>query len=143
MKNSEKRKFNIREIFSLDNLVVALISLVVGVLIFLIYFFSRNQLLIDACDGMFIASGVLICVGFLFLIMNQGTFDVIAVGFANLFSVFKKNGTKKYDGIYEYQNIKAEKRRSTRFRFLAILFVGLIFLIIALILWGVFNNSVQ
>lgn len=139
MKNNKKR-FNIKEIFSLDNLIVSLISLVVGIIIFLAYFLVRNMSLLDALDGTFISSGVLICVGFLFLIVNQGTFDGIVVGFSNLFSVFRKDGKKKYDGIFEYQEIKKDKRKGTRFRFLAIIFVGVIFLIISLILLAVFNS---
>ena len=142
MKNKKKHRINIHDIFSIDNLITLLVSIVIGIVIFCAYFFLRGMKFLDAVDGSFIASGILICVGFLFLIVNQGTFDGIVVGFSNLFSVFKKDGKKKYDGIFEYEQIKAEKRKGTRYRFLAIILSGLIFLIISLILWGIFNSGV-
>ena len=143
MAKEERSKFNWHYIFNLDSLIVFLVSLVLGILIFVLYCLIKSSFsLINCLDGMFVASAVILFLGFGQLILNQGTFDGIVVGFANLASVFKKNGSKRYDGIYEYQELKKEKRKGTRFRFIPTLTVGVILLIIAFILLAIFNNSV-
>lgn len=139
---SKESKFNIREIFNISNLVVFIISIVLGVIIFVIYSAIFNFSLLKMCDGMFVAAAILLFFGLGHLIINQGTLDVIPVGFSNLYNVFKRDGKKKYDGLYEYQQVKAQKRKDTRFRFIPIVLAGLILLIVSFILLSVFNSTI-
>lgn len=139
----QKKKFSIYEIFNFKNLIIFLISLFVGLVISVVYGIIRAFEFIYVVDGFFLGSCVVIFVGLFDLILNQGTFDVVAVGFSNLYAVTKKNGTKKYDGIYEYAETKRAKRQESRFRFLAIVGAGIVLLIVTFILYLIFNASVQ
>ncbi len=141
--SEKKKKFSIYEILNLRNLIYFLVSIVCGIGIFVIFCLIKNVSfsLLNSCDGFFVGACVLIGVGILQLVVNQGTFDVIAVGFSNLFSVFKKDGTKKYDGIYGYQEAKQAKRKQNKYNRIPIAFAGLLLLIVALILRAIYQNS--
>lgn len=92
-------------------------------------------------DAFFVACAVLIASSLIYLATNEGSFDVISVGFSNLFSTMKKNGSKKYDGLFEYREIKNAKRSEHRFSFLPILVSGVIYLIISIILFIIYKNK--
>lgn len=133
---NKKEKFSFKRIFNWRNLAILIGSLIAGVAILLIYVLIKQKWdLLNFTDGTFVASAILIAFGFMHIVLNMGTFDVIAVGFSNLFSVMKKDGSKKYDGIYGYQEAKEPKRKGTRFYFIPIVTAGFIFLIIAIILF--------
>lgn len=137
-----KRKFNIKEIFNIINLVIFLCSLVLGVLICIIYCFSGTYDLYRLVNGSFVASGVIIFLSLMVLILNQGTFDIIAVGFSNLMYSLKKGNSHKYDGVYGYEEMHATKRKNQRFMFLPILLAGIILLISAIIIYFIWKNSI-
>lgn len=132
---------NIQSIFNLRNLVSLLISLAVGALIYVAFGFYKSFNLYNSVDGLFIAAACLICIGLMYWIINAGTFDGLTVGFSNLFAVQKKNGTKKYDSIFDYRETKAAKRASNRFSFLPIVFAGFLYLVAALIVYAVFKAN--
>lgn len=137
----DKKKL-IKRLFNLRNLIIFSVSMFIGAIIIILFCVFRQEFnLLNANDGSFVACAILIAFGCLHITLNMGTFDVVAVGFANLFSVFKKNGSKKYDGVYEYQLVKEEKRNSTRFYFFPILIAGLIYLLLAFILFTLYKNS--
>ncbi len=122
------KKINIsyRDFFNLYNLVHFLVSLVIAILFNVIYLWITDFTILNFIDSTFVSGLIMIGIGFLSIASNDGLFDSIIVGFANLFEVFKKNGTKKYDGLYEYREIKKEKRRAKRFTFLCYILSGLI-----------------
>lgn len=132
----KKEKLTWKHFINFKNLIVLLVSLALGSLIFVIYCaLKEGQFNIyNAADGSFVAATVLLCFSLMYVVLNHGTFDVIAVGFSNVFSFMKKDGTKKYDGLYEYSELKKEKRNKNRFVYLPILIGGLIFLIVAICL---------
>lgn len=138
MKN---KKFSFNEIFNLKNLIIFLFCLLFGILIIIVYSVFTSFSLYDLTNGSFVSAAIVILLGLLELVLNQGTLDIIAVGFVNLFEVFKKDGTKKYDGLYGYQEAKKEKRHSDRFIFLAMEASGIIILIVALIIYFVWKAS--
>lgn len=127
------------KIFNLKNLIIFLISLIVGLIISLFYLLFYSFSLYYFMNAAFISAAVLIAAALLYLVSLQGLFDVFVVGFSNLREVFKKNGTKRYDGLFEYQEIKKEKRKSNAFSWIPILFSGVIYLIISLILYAIFK----
>lgn len=141
----EKKRFDKTRIFNLQNLIIFLVSLVVGILIFVFYCLCCEDqfTLYNSVNGLFVAAAILLFIGLGDITLNMGTFDIVAVGFANLYSAFKKDGKKRYDGVYEYQQKKEVKRKSTRFRFLSFLIAGIILLIISLILWGFWYKSIN
>lgn len=144
MSKNEKKKFNIYRIFNIKNLIILLVSLAIGGLIPVLFCLIKEGgfSLLNLVDGFFVSGALLIGIGLMVIVLNMGTFDIIAVGFSNLFSVTKKEGTKKYDGVYEYQTNKEAKRQSERFYFIPIVLIGLIYLIVSIILLQVFNSTI-
>ena len=137
----KKRKI-LRNLFNIKNLIIFILSLVFGAFVIILFCLLKGGFdLLNSNDGSFVACAILIGIGCLHISLNMGTFDVIAVGFANLFSAFKKSGTKKYDGIYEYQNIKESKRVQSRFYFFPLIMAGILYLILAIILFTLYKNS--
>ena len=57
-----------------------------------------------------------------------GFFDTIVVGTANLVGVLRRDGHKKYDSLFDYKELKKDKRKSTRFVYLGYLVPGLIYI---------------
>lgn len=141
--SSKKQKITIKDFFNLTNLICFVASLIIGGLIYVIFCLCKDFSLYNSLDGMFVATSVIIFIGLFDLILNKGTFDVIAVGFSNFGRMFKKDPTKKYDGIYEYQELKKKKRLKYRFRFLSFLIAGIILLTITLVLYSQYYNSLS
>lgn len=129
-------------IFTFRNLVQLIIALFIGLLIFLLVYAYHDYKYIYAIDGLFAGGAALIGFGLLSFAANEGTFDIFNVGFANTFAVWKKNGQKKYGGLYEYRSLKEETRKSNRFSFLAYVIPGLLLVCIAGIMLAVFNSKV-
>lgn len=142
---NKKRKITIYHFFNLSNLIILLVSLLIGAVVMILYvLFSHEQFtLYNFVNGSFVSSAILIASSLLYLASLFGTFDVISVGFTNLISVIKKNGVKKYDGIYGYQEAHEAVRESHRFRFLPILVAGLLFLGVSLMLYFIWKNNVN
>ena len=135
-----KNKFSYKDIFNIKNLILFIISLVIGIIIFLLVYALHDYVYMYAMDGLFAGGAALVGIGLLALASNQGTFDIIVVGFANLFAISKKQGKKKYDGLYDYQTIKAQDRTDARFQWLVYVTAGVIYLIIAGIMLAEFYN---
>lgn len=142
---NKKNKITIYHFFNLPNTIIFLVSIVIAIVVTVLYAFcSHGQFtLYNFTNGSFVSAAILIGSSLLYLAANHGTFDVINVGFINLFSVIKKNGTKKYDGIYGYQEAHEATRSSHRFRFFPILVAGILVLGVSLILYFVWRNSVN
>lgn len=138
---TSKKKI-LSKLFNLRNLIIFLCSLSFGAIVTILFCVFRGGFnLLNSNDGSFVAAAVLIGFGCLHISANVGTFDVITVGFINLFSSFKKNGTKKYDGIYEYQNVKEKSRVGKRFYFFPLISAGIIYLVLAIILFFLYKAS--
>lgn len=130
-------------IFTLKNLIILLVSLSIGALIYVLFSLYKGFTFYNAIDGFFVAGSVLVLGGLLFLAGNEGTFDVFSVGFANLFATAKKNGTKKYDSLYDYREMKLEKRKGNRYILIPIEISGVLYLIVAVVLFIMYKQSVK
>ena len=128
-------------IFTLRNLIALLVSLAIGALIYVFFSFYRGFTFYNSIDGFFVAGSVLVLGGLLFLAGNEGTFDVISVGFANLYSVFKRNGTKKYASLYDYREMKGEKRKGNRYILIPIELAGIVYLIVSIVLFIIYKQT--
>ncbi len=123
------------------NLLVFAISLVLGGIIFVLFFFLRNRSFMDAVNGVSLAALFVLLSGLLALLAFLGAFDTFAFGFKQLGSMmFAKNARR--DGTYaDYRDKKREKRTSSSHSYLAIIAAGLIILIAAIILEIIYHSK--
>ena len=81
-------------------------------------------------DGLFVAGALGIVLASFSLLTYFGFFDTVAVGTANLIGVLRKEGQKKYASLFDYKELKKEKRKSNRFVYLGYLLPGIIYIIL-------------
>ena len=127
-------------LFFKKNLSLVLIStfssLLIGGIIFTVYFLLSDHGLSAACNGCFIAGMVLIFVALLVIITRLGSFDIFAFGFYQLGSaMFSKNVKgKKYEDYIDYQKKKREQRKEKPLYQYFIIFSGSLFVIVGIII---------
>ena len=81
-------------------------------------------------DGLFVAGALGIVLASFSLLTYFGFFETVAVGTANLIGVLRKEGQKKYASLFDYKELKKEKRKSNRFVYLGYLLPGIIYIIL-------------
>lgn len=96
--------------------------------------FSDRNILVAYCDSAFIVGFTLLGIGSFQIIGNQGTFDLVNYGFANMFSVLRKPYEKRYEDLASYRELKSARRKADRFIFIPYYIFAAIYLIIAIIL---------
>ena len=89
------------------------------------FIISKGNYLMSYIDGFSAAGAVSILFGALVLVTNLGAFDMFSYSFA----IMRKANREFYKDLYQYSQIKKEKRSKHFFTF-----VGLLFIIIALIM---------
>lgn len=115
-----------------------LISTVVGVSFFLIYYLVINNTIVGACDGLFISGAVIFAVGTLSIITNLGFFDIFAFSALKMFSHLnsgRNEAIAKMNGRYDYTKTKEEKRKDNRYVFVSYYISSILFLIPAIIIF--------
>ena len=136
--NNSENKFvaNFRKFF-VAYLWTFIISIVVGITVFLLLFFlGPNQIsMIGALDGSTIAALALLGIGGLAFIANQGMFDSFSYGFGQLGSAIFAKKANKYNDYQGYLEKKRAIRASSPKYFMAILFASIPYLIATLILF--------
>ena len=119
----------------LSNLITLLVSLVLGVAIFFLYFLTRSsRTLTEACNAAALSTAILLLCGLLAWMAHFGVFDIFAFGFKQLGSMlFAKNPIR--DGSYvDYKAEKTEKRSNSSYGFVAVVAAGLLFSIALIVL---------
>ncbi len=129
------RKFNFRKIFNVRNLTSLIICVILSSIVFVLVYWSDNWALMGAVNGSFAAGCIGVGFACLSFATNKGIFDVFSLGFQNTISVMRKEGTKKYPGLFEYREMKKKKRSENEYTYLAYLFSGIIYLIVSLSLY--------
>lgn len=83
------------------------------------------------CDGFFIASVLLIGIGLMCLISNEGIFDVLSFGVINMFRIFhpSRKVFSERESFYDFRM----RRRDKRVGFAFLLVVGSVYLAIAFV----------
>lgn len=123
----------------LENLITFIVSLVVGLGIFLIYFLLRNRTFISAVDGMTIGALFVLLSGMLTWTAHLGIFDMVSFGFIQLgHTIFSKDPRKGGDFV-DYKSKKAEKRSNSGYTFVAIIVAGLVLCIAFVVLRILYN----
>lgn len=111
------------------------ISILVGATIFLIYFFVKNQTLIDAVNAATIAFVSLLGAGLLALMARSGMFDSFSYGFSQLFTSMFSKKANTYNDFSAYREEKITKRSASPSIYLAIIFASILFGIATLVLF--------
>lgn len=113
--------------FKWHYIIAGLIAFLLGSLAFLLFFFLVDKDMISAINGVTISAVSLLAIGGFIWLSSQGTFDLLAYGFKQMFtSMFNKNANKYHDyaDYHEQKNIARVSMPKTYFSFL---FVGLLF----------------
>ena len=101
----------------------------IGLTIFLIFFFVLSPI-----DGATLSSVILLGLGGLMFVANEGFFDIFSYGFKQLgTAMFRKKANDEND-FPNYKEQKRTKREETPKYFLSALAVGVIFLIVMIAL---------
>ena len=114
-----------------------LISTVVGVSFFLIYYFVINYSIVGASDGLFISGAVLSAIGTLSIINNLSFFDIFAFSALKMWSHIDKDKYEeiaKMNGRYDYTKTKELKRKENRYVFVSYYISSFLFLLPAVII---------
>ena len=123
-----------------------LISFFAGALLCaLVIFINRDQgysVLRQLCDGCFVAAVLLLCIGALRAIINQGAFDVLGYGVQSVFHLHVPGASignaRDQETMEAYRARKAKKRKSP----IGQLFAGLVWLAASVVLLILFEASV-
>ncbi len=113
----------------LTNLITFLISLTIGVAIFLVMFLTRNRTIIAAIDGVTVGGLVILAMGLLCWLSFLGAFDLLTFGFKQLGNTLFSKDPRKAGHFEEFQDEKRQKRLSSSYNFIAMMAAGLLILI--------------
>ena len=137
-----KRAFEQFKKYWLVNLITFIISLVVGAIIFCLFFFLRGRTLLSAVDGAAVGAISVLFLGLLFWMHHLGAFDTFVFGFKQLGSMLFAKDARR-DGTYaEYREKKTEIRNNSSYNFIAIIFAGLLLCVALLVLDIIYNVSI-
>lgn len=123
-----------------DYSITLVISLVIGTIIFCLYFFLNGRTLTAACSATFLAGVILICTGLLITVARYGAFDTFAYGFKQLGTTIFRNQPTKYNDMAEYKQECYEKRKTKTKYFLFVILAGLLYCIAGGILEIIFHS---
>lgn len=124
------------------NLIVGLISLVIGLVVFFLYYFLNNQTLLAAVNGVTISTFSLIGIGLLCWLAHLGAFDTFSFGFKQLGSMLFAKEPRKEGPFHEYKQAKKEKREKSSYYFIIIILVGFLFAFALAVLEIIFHSIV-
>jgi len=133
-------KIKLGDIFSKRNLFVGGLVLVLGFVAFFIFFYANGTNLYNAIDSSSKVFLILFFVGGLVFVIECGMFDVVSVGFANIFAIRKGEG-KRYASLYDYKEVKRIKRSSDIYLVFPFLLDGILFGLAAFIMFLVWKNT--
>ena len=118
----EKRRINWKA-----HIIAAIISIIIGAGVFLIFFLT-NKSLIGAMNGVTLAGVILISIGGLSFVARQGFFDFASYGFKQLGSMIFGRVPNAYHDYPSYKEFKEENRKGGSHFYITILIIGLLFI---------------
>ena len=110
-------------------LIVFLISVAIGLGIFLTFYFVQNQTLVGAINGTGVSFISLFGIATLIWIGNHGAFDSMSYGFKQMFTSMFNKSANKYNDFATYKEETNEKRKQSPKFYFVMLFVSILFLI--------------
>ena len=118
----------------LSNLIIFAVSLLLGAALFLTFFLTRPQNIVNAIDAAAVAGMFVLLSGLLALMGYLGVFDMVAFGFKQLGSTLFAKDPRR-DGSYaDYKQVKVEKRKDSSYYFMPIILAGILYLIAFVVL---------
>lgn len=117
-------------------IIASIISIIIGVLIFCLFFPILKR---PAIDGTGYAAIILISSSLLIFIAREGFFDIFAYGFKQLGSQMFGRKPNEYHDYSSYKNYVNTKRETKSRYYIAIAIVGCLFLIATIIL-SIYTN---
>ena len=132
-----KRAFEQIKKYWLANLITFVICLLIGGGIFCLFFFLRNQTIVDAVDGAAVATVSILFLGLLFLMAHLGAFDTFAFGFKQLGSMLFAKDARRNELSISF----LKKRNNSSYLFVSVIFAGLILAVALLVLEIIYSAS--
>ena len=121
-------------------IITFVISSLIGLGIFLTFFFLHKSKFIGAMDGSGVACLALAGIAILIWIGKMGAYDSMSYGFKQMFSSMFGRNPSKYNDFASYKEEKSEQRKSGSKLYFATLFVSLIFAIIFIIYFIIYKT---
>ena len=115
-------------------IITFVVALVIGVAIFLTYYYVQSQSIIASINGTGIAFAVLAGFGGLSWVSRSGGFDTFSYGFNQMFSSMFAKSANKYHDLVAYKEEKNVKRSSSGMTFISFFLASLLFLIAFIVL---------
>lgn len=115
--------------FKKTYIITLVISIVLGVAIFLIYYFVQGQTMMASLNGTGMAGVILIGLGLLLLVAHYGAFDTLSYGFNQMFASLFAKEANKYNDMVSYKDDKNVRRANSSSYYYVMMLVGAIFLI--------------
>lgn len=140
MTEEELKKKQAKKERLIADLFTSLFTFIFGGIIFLIYFFSKDRVLLDAINGCSLAAIVIIGVALLVLVARLGAFDTFAYGFKQLWAVFFTKNPRKYSNYSDYLEHKHVERQLKGKFYIPMLFTSIIFIIATIILRIIYST---
>ena len=140
MTDEELKKKQARRERLIADLFTSILTLIFGGIIFIIYFFVKDRVLLDAINGTSLAAVVIICVALLVWVARLGAFDTFAYGFKQLFAVFFTKNPRKYHSYAEYLEQKRVDREIKGKYYIPMLLTSLVFIIAMIILRIIYST---
>ncbi len=116
--------------------------LIIGIVAFLSYFFTHERTYGDISTAFFIPACILLFIGFLSCVNHYGGMDFINYGTVTMLSFLKRNPEKPYEDLIDYKEYKNERREFEGPIFLPYFIFGLVFLVVAIIFYVIFKQSI-
>ena len=89
------------------------------------------------CDGFTVVGFAFTGFGLLLFVSNEGAFDGLAFCLRSFFGMFRKNYAR--EGYYDYK----ERRASKKMSFSSLLISGLVIILVAVIIYILYSNSLK
>lgn len=109
--------------------ITAIVSIAIGVTIFLLFYLLKGKTIISAIDGTSVAGAVLLGVGLLCWMGRLGAFDTLSYGFKQMFTSMFAKEANKYNDMAEYKQEKNAQRAASSYYFVVMMIVSLLFFI--------------
>lgn len=114
---------------------------------FCLFFFLRADRvgygLVNWQDSLMIVGIIIFCAGALMWVAREGFFDIFAYGFKQLGNAMFTKQPSAYNDYPGYREVKKTKRASSPKLFLAVMIVGLVILLAALVIYLVYLGQIK
>lgn len=89
-------------------------------------------------NGFFVIGILCMCFGFMVMLTNAGTFDMIGYGIVRFFSLFKKDPNDvKYKTFYDYKVARAEQQHESKW---FMVLIGILYILISVVFVVIWNG---